>query len=78
MWKVFVLGVPLFALCLAAATGLLWILNHWILGNDLWLVIDLLQGALVGVPLFAIAFVWLWRRVRRPKILEGRRRIFGE
>jgi hypothetical protein len=75
-WRKIVLaGVFLLGLCIAAATGAGYVVNHWILGRDLWLVVDLLLGAVFGVPVFAVVFTFLVRRWRRPKLMEGRRRM---
>ena len=73
--KIILAGIVLFAACIAAATALGYLVNHVILGRNLWFVIDLLLGSIFGVPLFVIVFVWLVRRWRRPRILERRRGI---
>jgi nitrate reductase gamma subunit len=73
--KMVLAGVFLLPLCVAAATGLGYLVNHWILGEDLWLVVDLLLGVVFGVPLFAGVFTLLVRRWRRPRLLEGPRRM---
>lgn len=70
-------GPGLLLLCVAVATGIGYVVNHWILGRDLWLVIDLVLGAVFGVPLFAVLFAWLLRRWRHPKIPVGQRRRLG-
>lgn len=71
--RVALAGVGLLVLCVAGATGLGYAVNHWVLGRDLWFVVDLVLGLLFGVPVFGVLFVWLVRRWRRPRMLERRR-----
>ena len=74
--KLAILGVVLLGTCIALMTGLATFVNGVLLDRDLWFVVQLLQGLLFGVPLFLFLFVWIVRRLRRPNIMEGRRRIF--
>ena len=74
--KLGVLGVLLLAASWALATAGAYLVNNVLLGRGLWFVVLLLQGALFGLPLFVLVFVWLVRRLRRPHLLEGRRRVF--
>ena len=74
--KFLVLGVVLLVACISLTTFLAHVVNNVFLGKELWFVVLLLQGLLFGVPLFFVLFVSLVRRMRRPNIMEGRRRIF--
>lgn len=74
--KISLVGVVLLLASIALATTVVWIFCNLILDHDLFFVVLLVQGTLFGVPLFLGIFLWLVRRWRRPKIMEGRRRIF--
>jgi hypothetical protein len=74
--RVFVVALLLLPLCLAASTFGAWLVTRVFLGHELWLVIDLLLGAFFGLPLFAFALRRAAARLRRPRIMENRRRVF--
>lgn len=76
MARVLVVAVLLLPLCLTASTFGAWLTTRVFLGHDLWLVIDLILGALFGLPLFAFTLHRVAGRLRRPRILENRRRLF--
>jgi hypothetical protein len=73
--RIFLAGLLLLVATIASVTGLGYLINHVILGRELWLVIDLLLGLVFGLPLFIFLFVMLVKRWRRPRILERRRGI---